>query len=163
MNSIERREKRYQRRKQKRINKNIERSNKYGNIEYAFCFHKVMYYADKCCRNVGYKKSTQFFKLHMFTSIALCCNDIKNNCYTVNETYKFIINERGKVRNIDAPYIKDRLVHKVLSNEILAPIYNPHLIYDNGASMKKKGFNFAMKRVKYKLYNYYNICNLNKI
>ena len=58
MNSIERKELRYRKRKEKRILKNIERSNKYGNIEDAFTFHKVMYYADKCCKGVGYKKST---------------------------------------------------------------------------------------------------------
>ena len=68
MNSIERKELRYIRRKEKRNFKNIERSNKYGSIESAFTFHKVMFYADKCCKGVGYKKSTQNFKLHLFTN-----------------------------------------------------------------------------------------------
>ena len=75
-----------------------------------------MYYADKCCNGVRWKKSTITFILHEFTIIATTCHNIKNNSYKVGETYKFRINERGKVRDIDAPHIKDRLVHKVLSN-----------------------------------------------
>ena len=45
-----------------------------------------------------------------------------------------------KVRVIDAPHIKDRLIHKVISNEILIPLYEPYFIYDNGASQGLKGF-----------------------
>lgn len=160
MNSIERKELRYQRRKKLRMKKNIERSNK-CNINDAFVFHKVMYYADKCCKGVGYKKSTQNFKLRMFTSIATTCRNIKTKNYIVGKTYKFVINERGKIRNIDAPHISDRLVHKVLSNEILLPIYSPHIIYDNGASIKDKGFNFCMDRVRTKLYRWYKRYGLN--
>ena len=69
MNSIERRELRYQRRKAKRKIDNVS-------ID-VFCFSKVMYYADKCCKGVGYKKSTQNFKLHLLTSIATTCYNIK--------------------------------------------------------------------------------------
>ena len=151
MNSLERKKQRYLRRKMKREQKNNERNNKYASIEDAFCFHKVMYYADKCCNGVRYKKSTQNFQLHMFTNIANTCRNIKNGTYKVGNTYKFKINERGKIRDIDAPHISDRLVHKVIANEILVPLYTPHMIYDNGASTKGKGFGFAIRRVKTKL------------
>ena len=63
MNSLERKKQRYLRRKNKRDMKNNERNNKYASIEGAFCFHKVMYYADKCCNGVRYKKSTQNFQM----------------------------------------------------------------------------------------------------
>lgn len=55
MTSEERKEIRYQRRKAKRDRKVLERSRKYGNLEQAFCFHKVMYYGDKCTKGVGFK------------------------------------------------------------------------------------------------------------
>lgn len=155
MNSFERHEKRYLRRKAKRDKKVLDRSKYYADLNRSFCFSKVMYYADKCCRGVGYKKSTQKFKIHLFTIIATTCRNIKTGNYIVHDTYKFKINERGKIRNIDAPFICDRLVHKVISNEIILPIYSTHLIYDNGASMKNKGFIFALKRVKKKLYDWY--------
>lgn len=155
MNSIERKEVRYERRKNKRLEKIIKRSNKYADLDKAFCFSKSMYYSDKCSKGVGYKKSTQNFKLHLFTIISSVCANIKTSNYKVGDTYSFIINERGKTRKIDAPHIKDRLVHKILSNEIIEPLYSIHLIYDNGASMKNKGFKFSMDRVKKKLYSWY--------
>ena len=61
MNSIERKNQRYLRRKMKREQKNNERNNKYASIEGAFCFHKVMYYADKCCNGVRYKNLHRIF------------------------------------------------------------------------------------------------------
>lgn len=161
MNSLERREARYKRRKKKREDKNSKRNKIFCDIDKIFSFSKVMYYADKCCNGVGYKKSTQNFKIHMFTIIATTCRNIKTNNYKVGKTYKFQINERGKIRDIDAPHINDRLVHKVLANEVLLPIYSPHMIYDNGASMKNKGFLFCIDRVKYKLYNWYKKYGLN--
>ena len=69
----------------------------------------------------------------------------------VGDTYNFIINERGKIRNIQAPHIKDRLVHKILCNEIIIPIYTRHLIYDNGASMKGKGYKFSMENCSHEV------------
>ena len=67
MNSIERKEKRYLRRKNKRLEKNISRSNLYGNINTAFCFHKVMYYADLCCKGAlkGLLKILNFIYLQL--------------------------------------------------------------------------------------------------
>ena len=155
MNSLERKQLRYERRNNKRLEKIKNRSLEYANLDKAFCFSKAMYYGDKCCNGVGYKKSTQNFKLHEFTIVSNICRNIKSNNYKVGNTYSFIINERGKTRKIDAPHIKDRLVHKILSNEIIEPIYRPHLIYDNGASIKNKGFKFTIKRLKKKLYSWY--------
>ena len=155
MNSLERKQLRYLRRNNKRLEKLKNRSLEYADLNKAFCFSKAMYYGDKCCNGVGYKKSTQNFKLHQFTITAKVCRDIKSNNYKVGDTYSFIINERGKTRKIDAPHIKDRLVHKILSNEIIEPIYSPHLIYDNGASIKNKGFKFSIDRLKKKIYSWY--------
>ena len=151
MTSKERKDVRYLRRKAKRDKKVLDRSKYYDDLNKAFCFSKVIHYADKCCNGVRYKKSTQIFQLHMFTNIACTCHNIKNGTYKVGSTYFFKLNERGKVRDIHAPHIMDRLVHKVLSNEIIGPIYFPHMIYDNGASMKNKGFKFCIDRIKLKL------------
>lgn len=160
MNSLERRELRYQRRKKLREDKIINKCSLI-NIDNCFKFSKVYYYAKKCTKNVGYKKSTINFKLHMFSIVSSTCVNIKNNNYKVSDTYKFKINERGKERIIDAPTIKDRLVHKVISNEVLIPLYDSKLIYDNGASCICKGFSFTLKRVKLKLLEWYKKYGLN--
>ena len=155
MNSVERREKRYLRRKEKRQDKIDIKSSNNSNINKIFTFKNVFDKARRCTRNVGYKKSTINFKLHMFSIVSKTCNDLKNNCYIVGDTYKFQINERGKIRDIDAPHIKDRLVHKVISNDILIPIFESKLIYDNGASSIGKGFSFTINRVKKLLRKWY--------
>lgn len=156
MTSKDRKEARYKRRK-KRIDVINKRSEMYSSIDSAFCFHKVMYYASKCCNGVRWKRSTKLFIMHELTNIATTCYNIKNDCYKVRDTFKFTINERGKKREIDAPHIKDRLIHKVICNEIILPIYNPNLIYDNGASIINKGFTFALNRVKSKVEYFYKL------
>lgn len=97
----------------------------------------------------------------MFSIVGSTCTNIKNNNYKPSETFKFKINERGKIRNIDAPLIQDRLFHKVISNEILIPLFDSKFIYDNGASTINKGFSFAIKRVKTILRKCFNKYGLN--
>ena len=155
MNSKERKEKRYLRTVAFRKSNNEIRNIIHGNIKDVFNFENVYSNAKKCTRNVGYKKSTINFKLHMFSIVGRTCLDIKENNYKVGKTYNFVINERGKERIIDAPLINDRLVHKVISNSILSPIYEPNYIYDNGASLVGKGFSFAINRVKILLRKWY--------
>ena len=67
MTSIERKEARYQRRCNKRNAKINRRCELFSSINDAFRFSKVMYYADKCCNGVRWKKSTKTFMLHEFT------------------------------------------------------------------------------------------------
>jgi hypothetical protein len=43
--------------------------------------------------------------------------------------------------------VGDRQVHKVYTNEVLLPLYTPHMIYNNGASIKGKGMEFGRKMV----------------
>lgn len=67
----------------------------------------------------------------------------------------FTLRERGKVRPIDAPHITDRQIHKTLCNEVLVPLYNPCMIYDNGASQKGKGLHWHYRRLKEQLHWHY--------
>ena len=61
MNSIERKQERYLRRKLEREERVENDSLKYGNIDSAFVFHKVLKYADKCCNGVRWKN--RFYKI----------------------------------------------------------------------------------------------------
>ena len=63
--------------------------------------------------------------------------------------------ERGKIRGIDAPHITDRQIHKVISKEVLEPLYDPSMIYDNGASRIGKGLHWQIKRIKQQLARHY--------
>ena len=82
MNSLERKEKRYLRRYARRKCNNEIRNIVSGNIKDVFNFENVYSNAKKCTRNVGYKKSTINFKLHMFSIVGRTCLDIKENNYS---------------------------------------------------------------------------------
>ena len=68
---------------------------------------------------------------------------------------RFTILERGKKRDISAPHIEDRQPDKLITKEIITPIYRSHAIYDNGASTVGKGFHFAIARLKKMLSEHY--------
>lgn len=68
---------------------------------------------------------------------------------------KFIINERGKQRNIVTNVMVDKTINHLLCDEILGPAISPFLIYDNGASQKNKGVAFSRKRLEVHLHKYY--------
>ena len=60
----------------------------------------------------------------------------------------FTLSERGKTRPIDAPRIQDRQVHKVFTKKVLLPLYTPSMIYNNGASLPGKGFEFSKRELR---------------
>ena len=66
------------------------------------------------------------------------------------------MHERGKVRRITGEQIKDRVSKHALCDEILTPAVRKYLIYDNSASIKGKGIDFARKRLLVHLRKYYH-------
>ena len=93
--------------------------------------------------------------MKLFTTTGNLLANLKGNKLTRFDYDEFTITERGKKREIAAPRVYDRQVDKAVSKEILLPIYEKHMIYDNGASMKGKGFHFSMKRLKQDLIKHY--------
>ena len=78
-----------------------------------------------------------------------------DGAYALSEYSKFIVNERGKTRAITALGIIDRVVKHCLNDLYLIPHIRPHLIYDNGASLKGKGISFSRNRMKAHLNKFY--------
>lgn len=68
MTSEQRKELRYQRRKAKREAKLRERNKNSGTLEEVFSFDNMFQYGLQCCKNVGWKQSTQNFQ----SQIAFC-------------------------------------------------------------------------------------------
>ena len=148
MTSEERREARYKRRQERRRRNRQARSNSLGGLEGAFSYHSMFKYGKKCCNGVRWKASTQNFELHLFSGTAKRRRQVLTGKWKPGKTVSFPLCERGKFRIIDAPHITDRQIHKVLTKEVLAPLYCPGMIYDNGASQKGKGLHFHYKRLK---------------
>ena len=59
----------------------------------------------------------------------------------------FDICERGKLRHIKSVHFSERVVQKSFCTNILYPTFTRSLIYDNGASQKGKGTQFALDRL----------------
>lgn len=155
MKNINRKNKKYNRRKYKREQK-IKQDYNELNLENDFySFQKLFYYGLKCQKNVCWKRSVQIFKSKLFTTTGILLKNLKNNILTRLNYDKFTIMERGKKRKIAAPRVYDRQVDKAVTQEILLPIYQKHMIYDNGASLQGKGFHFSIKRLKQDLVKFY--------
>lgn len=151
MTSQERREARYQRRQARRRRNRQARSDGLGGLAGVFSYRNMFKYGKKCCNGVRWKGSTHNFELHLFSGTAKRRRRILDGKWKPGKTIRFPLRERGKFRTIDAPHITDRQIHKVFTREVLAPLYCPSMIYDNGASQKGKGLHFHFQRLKEQL------------
>ena len=155
MNSAERHEARYQRRKAAREAKLHARQAEVGTLSEALTFSAIFYSGIDACKGVRWKTSTKYFELHIFSRSARSCRKLKRKTWKCKRPFVFPYKERGCLRIIDAPHIDDRQIQKAVCKYVLRPLYYPHLIYDNGASMKGKGFSFAINRVLFFLRRWY--------
>ena len=61
--------------------------------------------------------------------------------------FEFDLFERGKKRHIRSTVIGERVVQRTLCDHALIPALQRTFIYDNGATMKRKGYDFAIRRI----------------
>ena len=102
----------------------------------------------ECNKAVNYKFSVQEYDFNCVQNITNTINAIKSgHIPNVKSINPVVIFERGKQRIITPIDISDRITQKVICDNVLIPSICSHLIYDNGASMKGKGTDFARKRV----------------
>lgn len=111
--------------------------------------------SDKCIRGVSWKESVQSYYMKRLLWIANTHRKLENGTYKPKRCVEFKIHERGKAREIRSYHISDRVVQKAFNEKILKPKIYPTLIYDNSASQKGKGTDFAIRRVKCFLQRHY--------
>lgn len=109
----------------------------------------------KCKKGVDWKCSVQQYEANEFLFLNQLVNSLKDKTYKQKPFVEFDINERGKQRHIKSLHISDRVLQRALCDEILLPIVQPYLIYDNGASIKGKGIDFSRERLRTHLQRYY--------
>lgn len=148
MTSEERRECRYQRRKAKRQANLQKRNDAIKPLEEIFTVANLYSAGKQVCKSVRWKQSTQNFESHLIRHAVDARNAVLSGTYKPKKYKHFQIKERGKDREIDAPHIIDRMVQRVISNEILTPLYEDSMIYNNCASQKGKGLNMSFKLLK---------------
>ncbi len=93
-----------------------------------------------------WKRSVQHFHRHLFSRTAVNIKNVLNG-YQPKSLKRFVLIERGKKRDIDAPHIDDRQIQKTITQKVLLPLYQSRLIYDNGASLKGKGLHFSQNQL----------------
>lgn len=147
MTSEERREARYQRRKAKRDEARLMRSQKCGDFGEVFSFRHLYLSGKKCCKGVYWKNSTQRYIGNLIPNTAKTLRDLENNCFKHRGFHEFNIMERGKKRHIRSVHITERAVQKCLCDYCIVPIYSASFIYDNSASLKNRGMDFALRRM----------------
>ncbi len=94
-----------------------------------------------------WKESVQRCEANLLKVIYELRETLRNGTYKQKPFYEFILNERGRIRPIRSQDIVDRIVQRSLCDNVLIPVLKPYLIYDNGASMKDKGLDFARNRI----------------
>jgi RNA-directed DNA polymerase len=94
------------------------------------------------------------FELNLGSNIVSLAQSINNGSYKIGGYYKFDVFEPKK-RVIHALHYVDRVVQHCLCDQILAPVIEPRLIYDNAACRICKGTSFVYKRVTYFLHEFY--------
>lgn len=155
MTSQERHEARYQRRAANRLDRKIERCQEIGTIDNVFSFQNLFREGKKCCRGVRWKSSVQLFENKLLSGTASLRKEIMDGTWKPDKYVQFPLSERGKTRHIDAPRIRDRQMHKAITKCVLLPLYKPSMIYNNGASLEGKGFEFSKRVLKEDLHEHF--------
>lgn len=155
MTSEERHEARYQRRVAARQQKKCERNSEAENFEAVFSY-KNLYAAYKCCRKgVAWKASVQKYIAQAPTNLCATHYQLMTGRYRSPGFFEFDLYERGKKRHIRSTVIGERVVQRCLCDNSLVPLLGRTFIYDNGASMKSKGYDFAIRRITEHLRRHY--------
>lgn len=118
-------------------------------------FNNLMAAANECKKGVTWKASVQMFEINKLRWVASMRKELLDGTYKGKGYNTFTISERGKVRHIQSVHISERVVQKSLNNNCLKPDILPALIYDNSASIKGKGTEFALERLKVHLQRHY--------
>lgn len=153
MNSNERHELRYQRRK---VQRDARRRRKLLSFNDVFSYEHLYKSYQKCRKNVGWKASTQKYIAQAPLNIYKTMIQLQNGSFKSDGFFEFDIFERGKLRHIKSVNIRERVVQRCLCDYALVPVLENILIYDNGASRKNKGYHFAMNRMMCHLKRHYH-------
>lgn len=100
-------------------------------------------------------RETIEFEVDLGKNLTMLSDSLKDGTYRMQDYYSFAIYD-PKYRQIHALHYRDRVVQHCLCDEVLAPILDKKLIYDNAACRIGKGTHFAIERVSKFLHDFYN-------
>lgn len=163
MSSVERKEKRYQRRKEKRQEKIKNFLENAPSYEEVFTFEHLWNSFWLCRKEVSWKPSIQIYQQNLTSELVILLNELySKDGFKSRGFIEFNICERGKMRHIKSVDIKERIVQRCFCDYYLIPLLTRNLVYDNGASLKNKGVSFTLDRLNIHLEQYYKKYNTNE-
>ncbi|MBR4193739.1 MAG: hypothetical protein IKQ54_05365 [Oscillospiraceae bacterium] len=146
MTSEERRAVRYQRRQQKRREKRA-RLSEHDSFASVFSYANLYRSYRYCRKGVAWKASVQKFIITAPLGVYDIYDKLRRGTYKSPGFFEFDLFERGKARHIRSTTIGERVVQRTLCDQALNPILCRTFIHDNGASLPKKGYDFAVNRL----------------
>jgi len=152
--SEERHEIRYQRRKAKRDEQKRKR-NEGHTFEAVTDFNNLRKSFYNARKGVNWKASVQRYGCNVLENTMKASQDLRAGKDISKGFIEFDLCERGKKRHITSVHISERVVQKSLCDYGIVPVMQQSLIYDNGASLKGRGTDFARERLKKHLRQYY--------
>ena len=148
MNSAERHEARYRRRRERRAQKRLQAQAACGGLDRAVSLESLVAASRKCQCGVSWKASVQSFCLNRVLMCARLCRTIEGGSYKPGTAKRSCVHERGKTRSISAVPFRDRVVQRALCDRLMVPLVARTLIFDNGASLPNKGTDFSLDRLE---------------
>lgn len=127
----------------------------YDNYDMVFSYENMYNAGSKIVLGVRWKASIQRYIAKKPTAVYSVYNELRNGTYRPDPFYEFDVCERGKKRHIRSCTVRDRNVQRCLCDYSLVPAVSRSFIYDNGASMKDKGYAFSVRRIERHLRHYY--------
>ena len=110
------------------------------------CDFQNLYKAHRAAR-LGKRNTGEVitFEMNLSENLINLKQQLEDGTYNISGYYEFMVHD-PKDRVIHALHYRDRIVQHALCDEILAPVLDKKLIYDNAACRKEKGTDFALNR-----------------
>lgn len=109
----------------------------------------------KSIKGSKWKETTQKYMMNYLDNIIDLQEELLKETYKPDKEECFILNERGKTRHITSLTPRDRIVRHLICDYVLMPLIKKKVIYDNGASIEKRGLSHARKRFEAHIHKAY--------
>ncbi|MGN8805832.1 MULTISPECIES: reverse transcriptase domain-containing protein [unclassified Blautia] len=116
----------------------------YDNFEIITDYNNLYAAHKKCRKGKLWKDSVASYDLRAPECTLYLQSLLARGQYKISDYHRFTVNERGKTRQIKSTQYKDRVVQKILNDNIIVPAIQPTFCYENSASQAEKGTNFAL-------------------